>query len=180
MRIIAGDLRGVRLKALPGGEVTRPTLDRVKEGMFSALHFGLPGARVADLFAGSGQLGLEALSRGAASCTFVDDAKAAAGVIRENLRTAGVAPERAQVLCAPVEAFLQRSHDAFDVILLDPPYRQQVFPGLLAHVAARLAPGGTVLCETEPGVPFPPEIAGLCLQKQYRYGTVQVTRYTLA
>ncbi len=68
MRVIAGDARGTRLETLPGGEVTRPTVDRVKEGMFSAVQFVLPGARVLDLFAGSGQLGIEALSRGAARC----------------------------------------------------------------------------------------------------------------
>ena len=78
MRVIAGSARGRRLSALPGEEITRPTVERVKEGMFSALQFVLPAAHVLDLFAGSGQLGIEALSRGAAHCTFVDQNRRAA------------------------------------------------------------------------------------------------------
>ena len=90
MRVIAGTARGVRLRTLPGTDVTRPTVDRVKEGMFSALQFLLPGARVLDLFAGSGQLGIEALSRGAASCVFIDENRAAVRIVQDNLRAAGL------------------------------------------------------------------------------------------
>ena len=88
MRIIAGTARGTALKTLPGTDVTRPTVARVKEGMFSAVQFLVPGARVLDAFAGSGQLGLEALSRGAASCVFLDESRAACAVVRENAAAA--------------------------------------------------------------------------------------------
>ena len=82
MRVIAGEARGRRLEALPGTEITRPTMDQVKEAMFSILQFELEGARVLDLFAGSGQLGIEALSRGAGFCTFVDSARASQELVR--------------------------------------------------------------------------------------------------
>src|SRR5699024_500149 len=83
MRVIAGTARGKVLKALPGQDVTRPTIDRVKEAMFSSVQFLVPGARVLDLFAGSGQLGIEALSRGATTCDFVDASPQAFAIVRE-------------------------------------------------------------------------------------------------
>ena len=90
MRVIAGTARGTKLTALPGEDVTRPTIDRVKEAMFSSLQFSLPGARVLDLFGGSGQLGIEALRRGAEHCTFVEQDRAAAAVIIANCKAAQV------------------------------------------------------------------------------------------
>ena len=90
MRVISGSARGTKLAALPGEDITRPTVDRVKEGMFSALQFILPGAKVLDLFAGSGQLGIEALSRGAASCVFVDQDRGAVRIVEQNCKAAGV------------------------------------------------------------------------------------------
>ena len=89
MRVIAGSARGKVLQALPGEDVTRPTIDRVKEAMFSSVQFLVPGARVLDLFAGSGQLGIEALSRGAKSCTFVDQSPEALAVVKANCKAAG-------------------------------------------------------------------------------------------
>ena len=90
MRVIAGTARGKNLQALPGEDVTRPTINRVKEAMFSSVQFLVPGARVLDLFAGSGQLGIEALSRGAKSCIFVDRSSDALAIVKANCKTAGV------------------------------------------------------------------------------------------
>ena len=87
MRVIAGDARGRRL---PGTDITRPTLDQVKEAMFSIVQFDLPGARVLDLYAGSGQLGIEALSRGAARCVFLDENREAVNIVMKNCKTCGV------------------------------------------------------------------------------------------
>ena len=84
MRVIAGEARGRRLEALPGTDVTRPTLSQVKEAMFSIVQFDLPGARVLDLYAGSGQLGIEALSRGAARCVFLDENREAVSIVMRN------------------------------------------------------------------------------------------------
>ncbi|MGD9559529.1 MAG: 16S rRNA (guanine(966)-N(2))-methyltransferase RsmD [Oscillospiraceae bacterium] len=175
MRIIAGEARGRRLATL-GGEDTRPTLERVKEGMFSAVHFWLPGARVLDLFAGSGQLGLEALSRAAAHATFVDSAPEAAAVVRKNIQALGYAG-KSRVLCVDARSFLARNQDRFDVVFMDPPYRKGLLLALLGAVAAHTAPGAFVLCESEPGLALPQAVGGLQLQKQYAYGTVMVSRY---
>ena len=90
MRVIAGDARGRRLEALPGTDVTRPTLSQVKEAMFSIVQFDLPGARVLDLYAGSGQLGIEALSRGAARCVFLDENREAVNIVMRNCKACGV------------------------------------------------------------------------------------------
>ena len=105
MRVIAGTARGTKLTALPGEDVTRPTIDRVKEAMFSSLQFSLPGARVLDLFGGSGQLGIEALSRGAEHCTFVEQDRAAAAVIIANCKAARVF-KQARVQLGQAELFL--------------------------------------------------------------------------
>ena len=90
MRVIAGEARGRRLEALPGTDITRPTLDQVKEAMFSIVQFDLPGARVLDLYAGSGQLGIEALSRGAARCVFLDENREAVNIVMKNCKSCGV------------------------------------------------------------------------------------------
>ena len=92
MRVIAGEARGRRLEALPGTDVTRPTLSQVKEAMFSIVQFDLPGARVLDLYAGSGQLGIEALSRGAARCVFLDESREAVSIVMRNCKACGLPP----------------------------------------------------------------------------------------
>ena len=91
MRVIAGEARGRRLEALPGTDITRPTLDQVKEAMFNIIQFDVEGRKVLDLFAGTGQLGIEALSRGAAECLFVDSARDSVRLVQENLRRCGLA-----------------------------------------------------------------------------------------
>lgn len=176
MRVIAGDARGTKLTALPGEDVTRPTIDRVKEGMFSAVQFMLPGAVVLDLFAGSGQLGIEALSRGAARCVFCDADANAAAVVQANCRAAGVFGQ-SRVVRMPAEQLLATTRDTFDLVLLDPPYRQGTLAAVLPLVDKVTAPGGTVLCESEQDAGLPERAGGLVLQKQYKYGTVRVTRY---
>ncbi len=176
MRVISGSARGTKLTALPGEDITRPTVDRVKEGMFSALQFILPGARVLDLFAGSGQLGIEALSRGAAACTFVDQDRGAIGVIGKNCRAACVA-EKSRICQSQAAAFLQRERGTYHLVLLDPPYRHNTLAEILPAVAAVTEPGGTVVCESEVAAPLPDACEGLLKKKQYRYGTVLVTRY---
>ena len=119
MRVITGSARGRRLKELEGME-TRPTTDRVKEGMFSALQFDIEGRRVLDLFAGTGQLGIECLSRGAASAVFVDRRPDAVKIIRENLKVTDLT-DRAQVVSGDSMEYLKSLREKFDIILLDPP-----------------------------------------------------------
>ena len=120
MRVIAGTARGKNLAALPGEDVTRPTINRVKEAMFSSVQFSVPGARVLDLFAGSGQLGIEALSRGAKRCVFLDASREAIQIVLANCKTAGVF---AQSRVIPDDAFhfLATTQGDFDLALLAPP-----------------------------------------------------------
>ena len=176
MRVIAGSARGTKLETLPGEEVTRPTIDRVKEAMFSSLQFSLPGARVLDLFAGSGQLGIVALSRGAAGCVFLDRDRGAVDVVTKNCRAAGVF-DRARVAQGEAAAFLAATKDIFHIVLLDPPYHHGTLAAILPAVAKVTAPGGTVLCDSELAADLPDTCGGLHKKKQYRYGKVLVTRY---
>ena len=176
MRVIAGTARGKKLESLPGSEITRPTLDRVKEGMFSAVQFDLPGARVLDLFAGSGQLGIEALSRGAARCIFLDQDRDAAAVVIKNCKNCGVF-DRSRVSVGEAGLFLSACREQFDLVLMDPPYGHGTVEQLLPSVAKVTAPGGTVFCETEKTAQLPAVCDGLQLHKQYKYGAVLLWRY---
>ena len=176
MRVIAGQARGTRLETLPGTDVTRPTVDRVKEGMFSSVQFILPGAQVLDLFAGSGQLGIEALSRGAARCVFVDESREAVGIVTANLKAAGLYRQTV-VANTSAEGFLAGTKDRFDLVLLDPPYRKGTVEKMLSQVGEICAQGAVVLAETERGAYLPEQAGCLVKKKQYQYGTVWVTRY---
>ena len=120
MRVITGTAKGRKLKTLEGENV-RPTIERVKEAVFSIIQFEIEGRRVLDLFAGSGQLGIEALSRSAASAVFIDADKAAVAVVKENLEVSKLA-DKATVMQTDALAFLQTSNLTFDIAFLDPPY----------------------------------------------------------
>lgn len=122
MRIIAGTARSMPLKTLPGEE-TRPTTDRIKETLFNMIHFDLPGARFLDLFAGSGGIGLEAVSRGAVHAVFVDNNKRAAACIEENIRFTRFT-EQSEVLCMDAATAIRTlsGKETFDLIFMDPPY----------------------------------------------------------
>lgn len=147
MRIIAGSARGRQIAA-PKGLATRPTLDRVRESLFGILQFSLEGARVLDLYAGSGSLGLEALSRGAAYAVFNDRDRACGDIVRKNLETLGFS-ERALVLELDALAAIGRlAGQAFDLVFLDPPYRDGAQRALAALFSQGLvAPGGRVVVE---------------------------------
>jgi 16S rRNA (guanine966-N2)-methyltransferase len=136
MRIVAGQARGRRLVS-PSGTEVRPTGDRVREAVFNALgSLGVVhGARVLDLFAGSGALGIEALSRGAAHTTFVDSSRASLDAVRRNLVTCGL-EDRATVVRAQALGWLRSDADEFDLVLLDPPYAYDAWHELLAAVPA--------------------------------------------
>ncbi len=175
MRIITGTARGCRLETL-SGDATRPTAERVKEGLFSAIQFDLPGRRVLDLFAGSGQLGIEALSRGAVSCVFVDQNKAATDIIRRNLHAAKLT-DNTQVLTTDALGYLARTADTFDVIFLDPPYGTSLLPSALQAAADKLAPGGLIVCEYDEADILPETVGNVTLHRTYRYGRVYITVY---
>jgi 16S rRNA (guanine966-N2)-methyltransferase len=168
MRVIAGEWRGRPLKAPPGA-ATRPTSDRVREALFSILAGRVPEARVLDLFAGSGALGLEALSRGARSATFVDDAAPAIAAVRANLAAFGA---QAEVRRQDALRFLAaaREHGAqYDLVFLDPPYRhaERLAPALSEALPAVLAPGAVAVAESDRRAPL---ALTLPLKDERRYG----------
>lgn len=150
MRIITGRARGVRLKTLEG-DATRPTSERAKEAVFSMLQFDIQGTRVLDLFAGSGQMGLEALSRGAEYAVLCDASRAAVEVIRANALKTKLAPF-CDIKCADFKTALQtlRKQVAFDVVFLDPPYANGFLPQAIDLLlqCGLLASGAKIVCES--------------------------------
>lgn len=150
MRIITGKARGVRLETKEG-DSTRPTSERAKEAVFSMLQFEIEDRRVLDLFAGSGQLGLEAVSRGAKSAVLVDSSREAADVIQRNANKTRLAPD-CEVFCSDASAFLRscRGKRRFDLVFLDPPYALGLIPGALRQMTkyGLLPAGSTVVCES--------------------------------
>lgn len=177
MRVITGTARGRRLKELEGME-TRPTTDRVKEGLFSALQFDIEGRRVLDLFAGTGQLGIEALSRGAASCIFVDRRADAVRLIKENLKITAL-EDRARVVTGDSMEYLARAGEKFDVVFLDPPYAAGLLEPALDKLAQFdiLAPHGIIAAEAPAERTLPAMPPPYSLFRTYRYGKIGITVY---
>lgn len=175
MRVITGSARGRRLKSPEGADV-RPTADKVKEAVFSVVQFDIDGSAVLDLFSGSGQMGVEALSRGAKSCVFVDSSRDSIGITKENVSAAGFR-NQATVVTADSASYLRMCRNTFDLAFLDPPYGkgllEQTLPLLCGHMSDR----GIVLCEHEKGLVLPENIGKLFKRRLYRYGKVEVTVY---
>lgn len=156
MRIITGSARGVRLETLEGEEITRPTAERVKEAIFSAIQFETEGRRVLDLFGGSGQMGLEALSRGARACMFIDSSEEAIALIKRNAQKTRLS-DRCRYLVSDYRNYLRkaRGREKFDLVFLDPPYAMHAH----AEALRRLLDGDLVepdclfICESgEPDI----------------------------
>ncbi len=175
MRVITGTLKGRRLLTLEGRDV-RPTPDRVKEGLFSALHFDLEGRRILDLFAGSGQLGIEAISRGAESCTFVDASAQSVKVIKSNVANCQI-EEKSKVFQSDYASFCAKSRDVFDIVFLDPPYNDGLLMPAVKAVLPLMSDYGSIVCEHPPEVELEPQIAGFYIHKSYRYGKVLISIY---
>ncbi len=177
MRVISGRARGVVLKT-PEGLATRPTADRVKEALFSILQFDLPGARVLDLFGGTGQLGIEALSRGAKSAVFVDSREDACRLIRENLRRTRMEGE-GQVIRSDYLAYLARCRDKFNIILLDPPYAEVFLENSLKMITEIdiLQSGGIIVTERPVEKPLFLDLPGFSRSRDYKYGKTILTLF---
>lgn len=177
MRVITGSARGCRL-ITPEGMDVRPTGEKVKEGVFSSIQFEIEGAYVLDLFAGSGQLGIEALSRGAARCVFIDNSPKSLRCVNENLRNTKLAA-RADVINRDSYDYIRLTVQKFDIIFLDPPYRYGHIGKLLPLAAAKLCSGGSIVCEyeKEAGQPSAPE--GMTLKKVYKYGKINIAVFKM-
>ncbi len=173
MRVIAGVARGHPLVA-PRGTATRPITDRVKETLFAILGDRVPGARVLDLYAGSGAIGIEALSRGADHATFVEQSVPALKALRTNLERTDVA-ERAEVVGSDVARYLARPSDvARDLVFLDPPYEVRDIVAPLGLIEPMLAPGGMVVVKHFWRTDLP-DVPGLKLARQRRFGETMLT-----
>ena len=173
MRVITGIARGRRLIA-PEGLDVRPTADKVKEGIFSAIQFQLDDAEVLDLFAGSGQMGIEAVSRGAKHAVFVDSSNRALRCVHENLRNTGF--ERcSEVISRDSYDYIKSTSKSFDIIILDPPYRYNHIGNILPFAAKKLKDGGCIICEYEAEAAEPAAPEGLVTRKTYHYGKINVT-----
>ena len=175
MRVITGTARGRRL-VTPAGLATRPTSEMAKEAIFSIIQFEVEGSMVLDLFAGSGQLGIEALSRGARGAVFVDNARAAVEAIGQNLAFTGLG-QNARVMPVEAMAFLRSYREIFDIALLDPPYQKGLIEEALPLLAEKVSPGGIIICETERGETLPAAAGDFTRKKEYRYGKAKVTTY---
>ena len=177
MRVITGKARGVQLKT-PEGMLTRPTADRVKEAPFSIINFDLPGAAVLDLFGGTGQLGIEALSRGANSAVFVDQREDACKIIRENLRRTKL-ESQGKVVRSDYLDYLRRSREKFDIILLDPPYAEVFLENALKCITEIdiLKTDGIIVAERPVEKELPFEFEGYTRSKDYKYGKTLLTIY---
>lgn len=177
MRVITGKARGVVLKT-PDGMQTRPTSDRVKEALFSILQFELPGMAVLDLFGGTGQLGIEALSRGAARAVFVDAGEAACKIIKENLRRTKL-ESQAKVVRSDYLTYLKTTNEHFDLILLDPPYAEVFLENSLNCISEIdiLQTGGIIVTERPVGKELPFDYPGYTRSKDYKYGNTLITLY---
>ena len=177
MRVITGKARGVVLKT-PDGMETRPTSDRVKEALFSIINFDIPNAVVLDLFGGTGQLGIEALSRGAKSAVFVDAGDPACKLIKENLRRTKLEGQ-GKVVRSDYLQYLRTCHDKFDIIFLDPPYAEVFLENSLKKLSEIdiLQSGGIIVCERPLGKELPWELPGYSRSKDYKYGNTLLTLY---
>ena len=175
MRVITGSARGRRLRA-PEGRDVRPTSDKVKEAVFSIVQFDIESSAVLDLFSGSGQLGIEALSRGAKSCVFVDSSRISADITRENVALAGF-KDCSSVMNADSIGYLRMCRNTFDLAFLDPPYCKglilQALPLLEGHMSDR----GIIVCEHEKGLELPEKAGRMLRHRTYKYGKTEVTVY---
>ena len=178
MRIITGSARGVSLETLEGLD-TRPTAERVKESVFSMLQFELENRRVLDLFAGSGQMGLEALSRGAAGCVFVEKSLEAMDIVKKNAKKTRLA-EKCRIVNMDYKDYLRgaRGREKFDIVILDPPYSMKILPEILETLVRLdlLNYNAKVICESEDDVEYSCE--GLEVLKHNKYGRVYITVLT--
>jgi len=175
MRVITGTARGKRLMTLEGNDV-RPTSDKVKEGIFSAIQFDIEGRKVLDLFAGSGQLGIEALSRGAEKAVFVDASSNSLRVVNQNIQSVGFS-DRSEVYAGDAVSFLLRSSDTFDIVFIDPPYATDLVEKVLDILPDRLSRCAIIICETDINKELPKSAGEFEIYRKYKYGKTAITIY---
>lgn len=175
MRVVTGTARGIVLEALEGNDV-RPTTDRMKETVFSAVHFEIPGARMLDLFSGSGQMGIEALSRGAEYCVFVDNSRKSSELQIRNLKKAHLF-EKSRVVTMAAKDYLKNGKEEFGIIFMDPPYHFIDTGDIIKRAFEKVCMGGCLICETSRDEKSLEDIDGCTKIKEYCQGKIKVTIY---
>ena len=175
MKVITGSAKGCRLD-MPRNNDTRPTAARVKESVFSIIQFELEGRRVLDMFAGSGQMGIETLSRGAAAAVFVDENPAAIETIRQNLIKTKL-ETNAEVVRTDYKSFLKFTKDKFDIAFLDPPYDKNILHSALTLVSGIMNEWATIVCEHSPKEILSETFGEFTKIKTHKYGQVAVSVY---
>ncbi len=177
MRVITGSARGRKLVTLEGDDV-RPTTDKVKESLFNIIQFDVEGSSFLDLFAGSGQIGIEALSRNARQVVFVDKSKKSVEVIKQNLKTTGF-EKQAVVLNSDSLAFLQRRNEKYDIAFLDPPYSTGLLQKALEMLPSVMNENAIIVCEAPISEELPEEVGSFKAFKRYSYGKMALTTYKI-
>ncbi len=175
MRVISGSAKGRRLET-PAGDQVRPTTDIVKEAFFSIVQFSIEGCRFLDTFAGSGQMGIEALSRGAERAVFLDISRKSLALVKNNIRICAL-EDKAELHCCDSVAYLSSASEKFDIVYLDPPYLTGLLEKALEKASCVLRPGGRVICEHPVEQKLPEKTEDLELKKQYRYGRIMLSIY---
>jgi 16S rRNA (guanine(966)-N(2))-methyltransferase RsmD len=178
MRIISGTSRGRKLNE-PKGMDVRPTSDMVKESIFNIIQFQIEGRRVLDLFSGTGQLGIEALSRGAVFCDFVDTSKNSAALTKENIALAGF-QDQSRIHLMDSAAFLNTVGMKYGVVFLDPPYSTALLENSLKIINQIdiLERNGIIICESRTDKVLPDVASPYYLKKSYKYGKIKITVYS--
>jgi len=179
MRIVAGDFKGRKLETPVNNDI-RPTSEKVKEGLFSSISGYLYDAVCVDLFAGTGNLGLEALSRGASKCYFGDNSRVSIDIVRRNVAHCK-ADEWSVVYFGDYEKVLRKIHEPVDIFFLDPPYREGLYEDCFELIAELelLAEGGIIVAEHATSDIFPEEMAGFVKLKDRKYGSQTFSIYAL-
>lgn len=175
MRVITGTAKGTRLLTLDGDSV-RPSSEKVKEAVFSSIQFELEQSSFLDLFAGSGQMGIEALSRGAKNAVFIDNSFQSISIIKQNLGNCNLS-ENSIVLKSDFKDYLNNSKSKFDIAFLDPPYHLGLLEEALVLTSKVMNPNGIIICEHPSVVSLPDDINQFSKTKEYRYGKIFITVY---
>lgn len=175
MKVITGSLRGRNLDILGGDDVTRPTTQSTKEALFSSIQFEIEGRRVLDLFAGSGQLGIEAISRGARHCTFVESNKNAYKIVQRNTEKCNIESKCSLVL-GEAKSFLMKK-DCFDIAFVDPPYHKGIIEECLPPLTKMMSDDGVIVCESAKDETMPQEVNSWSIAREKHYGKTKLTYY---
>lgn len=175
MRVITGSAKGRRLITLEGEDI-RPTAAKVKGAIFNSIQFDIEGRNVLDLFAGAGQLGIEALSRGAKKAVFVDLSRESIKVVNENLEHCNL-KDNATVFNGDGLSYLKTTREKFDIVFIDPPYKKQLAAKALSLVLNVLNDGGIIVCETDIKEELPEAVGEYTVAKQDTYSKTMLTIY---